>query len=113
MSSIASLFNVPGTEEEIATWSFAHSAHHRDVNRLIYEQSQIALPEFMFDPFQVNDTGQWADQHQQIHNLVNQILGTAGFNIDDWDWNDRGVLNGVIFLNASEHRNWSDILGLG
>ena len=47
MSSVASLYNVPSTQDELNDWSFAHAANHRDINRIIYQRLKLELPEFV------------------------------------------------------------------
>lgn len=67
MSGLANLYNVPGTDEERAQWSFSHMAHHRDINARIYLLVKVALPEYILDPVDVNNVGQWEYQHQLMH----------------------------------------------
>lgn len=110
MSGIASLYNVPSTDTERAQWAFAHMAHHRDINRRIYELTQVALPEFILDPINPADTGAWEYQHQSMHNTQNELLGIAGFDLSELDWSKRNELAGWVYLNALEHRQAADIL---
>lgn len=113
MSSIASLFNVPESEPERATWGFAHAAHHRDINRLVWEIFAVTLPEFVLDPFDPANSETWAYQHQLMHTYQNAFLGIAGFNLTEVDWQDRNLLSGWIWLNAQEHYQAASILGIG
>ena len=113
MSGIASLYNVPGTDSERAEWAFAHMAHHRDINAKIYLLIKVALPEYILDPFDINDTGQWEYQHQQMHDNQNQLLGIQGQDLTGVDWRDQRLLAGWVWLNASEHYQASDILEVG
>lgn len=110
MSALASLYNVPSTDTERSQWSFAHMAHHRDINRRLYELTLVALPEFILDPVNPTDTGSWEYQHQQMHNNQNQLLGIAGFDLSELDWTKQNELAGWVFLNALEHRQAADIL---
>lgn len=110
--ALASLFNVPSTDTERAQWAFSHMAHHRDINRKIYELIGIALPEFILDPVNIEDSGTWEYQHQTMHNNQNSILGIAGFDLTGLDWKNQNELAGWIFLDAVEHRQASDILEL-
>lgn len=108
--ALASLFNVPSTDTERAQWAFAHMAHHRDINRRLYELTLVALPEFILDPINIDDTGSWEYQHQQMHNDENQLLGIDGFDLTGLDWKNQNELAGWVYLNAQEHRQASDIL---
>lgn len=113
MSDIAGLFNVPNNDDERDVFFFTNQAHHRDVIRVIYQKLNIALPEFLLDPVNINDMGQWLDEHQQSHNEINAILGVSGFNLDDVDFKDKGTLTSWGSLHANEHYQWANITGIG
>lgn len=108
--ALASLYNVPSTDTERAQWAFAHMAHHRDINRRIYELIVVALPEFILDPINIADSGTWEYQHQQMHDNQNAVLSIAGFDLSELDWTKQNELAGWIFLNGNEHRQASAIL---
>lgn len=108
--ALASLYNVPSTDTERSQWAFAHMAHHRDINRKIYELLAIALPEFILDPINLAETGTWEYQHQEMHNNQNSILGIAGFDLSELDWGNQNQLAGWIFLQGQEHREAATIL---
>lgn len=111
--SIAGLFNVPRTPEELNQWSFAHAANHRDIIRVIYELAAIALPEYLLDPLDPTNPGVWERQHQTMHQEMNALLGLEGFDLLGIDWDDQNKLAAWIQLNAVEHRAASDFLRLG
>jgi hypothetical protein len=113
VSSVAALANVPTDDQQRAVWSFAHASHHYDIVRVIYQITKIALPIYLLDPFDPNNTGIWADQHQQMHNDMDQLLGINPFNLDDVDWNNKQTLGGWIFNNFSEHYQAANILEIG
>jgi hypothetical protein len=113
VSGIASLYNVPSTDEERATWSFAHMAHHRDINHQIYLLLSIALPEYVLDPVNINDVGQWEYQHQLMHDNQNAVLGISGQDLTGINWKDQNQLASWIWLNASEHYQAAAELEIG
>lgn len=113
MSAIADLYNVPSNDAERAQWAFAHMAHHRDINRRIYELIQVALPEYPLDQINVDDTGFWEYQHQSMHNNQDAILGISGFDLSSVDWKNQNELAGWVWLNANEHLQAADILEIG
>jgi len=86
MSAVADLFNVPSTDQERSQWAFAHMAHHRDINRRLYELAAVALPEYSLDPINVADTGSWEYQHQLMHDNQNALLSISGFDLTGLDW---------------------------
>lgn len=113
MSDVAALFNIPNTDQDRAIWSFAHAAHHADIIRVIYQITKIALPSYILDPFDIKDTGVWADQHQLMHIQMDQILNISPFNLDYVDWKDKSTLGGWIFDNATEHLQAANTLEIG
>ena len=113
MSGLADLANVPSTDQERAQWSFAHMAHHRDIAQAIYSLVKIALPEYILDPVDPNDAGQWEYQHQLMHDNQNALLGIDGQDLTGVDWKNPNELAGWIFLNMNEHFQASNILGIG
>jgi hypothetical protein len=109
---IASIANVPDSVDSTETWAFNHMAHHRDINRVIYQLFKIALPEYSLDPFNPNDFGVFGYQHQTMHNNQNAVLGIAGQDLTDVDWKDLGQRTVWIQLNFNEHYQASNILGV-
>lgn len=108
---LANLANIPETPEETNEWSFAHMAHHRDIIEFIRLQKSIVLPEYILDPMDTTDLGTFANQHQNMHNAFNSILGLAGNDLTDVNWQDRGQREAWIWLNFVEHQNASNSLG--
>jgi hypothetical protein len=114
--AIAALYNIPGTQEEFLQWTFAHAAHHTDIVQAIYTQQQIALPIFQLDPFDPRDpTGSetWAYLHQLMHQNQNAVLGINGFDLTSIDWHDQNQVAAWIQLNAAEHLEAANLLGVG
>lgn len=109
---LADIANIPDTPQDLSTWAFAHMAHHRDINRVIYQQYREALPEYSLDPINPNDMGAWIYQHQEMHNNQNAILSIAGNDLTDVDWKDKGELSAWIQLNFNEHYQANNKLGV-
>lgn len=113
MSDIAGLYNVPSNIAELNTWAFAHAAHHRDINRTIYQLTGTSLIENILDPLNPQDLGVWLYQHQQMHDQFESVLGIAGYDLLDVDWENQNELAGWILLNASSHQQAANILNIG
>ena len=113
MSSIASLYNVPGTPEEMGIWSFAHAAHHRDINRVIFQKLNVQLPEFVLDPLDLDNVQNWIYLHQLMHNNQDALLGISGYDLTDVSFDDENQFAGWIWLNASEHYQAANTLEIG
>ena len=110
MSAVAALFNVPSTPEELASWSFAHAAHHHDIIRTIFQKYALTLSEYVLDPFDINAPDNWIYQHQTMHQEFDAILGIDGFDLTDVDFRDTNQLAGWIYLDANEHYQAAGIL---
>lgn len=113
MSAIAALYNVPSTQDELATWASAHATHHKNILATIFRLANIQLQEFILDPFDPRDSGSWLLQHQEMHTEMDALLQISGYNLLELDFSDRRDLAGWIWLNADEHKQASDILGIG
>jgi hypothetical protein len=113
MSALASLYNVPLSDEERAQWAFAHMAHHRDINRVIYQLVKVSLPEYALDPINPDDPGDWEYQHQIMHDNQNSLLGIKGNDLSQVDWKNQNLLAGWIWLQGNEHYQAAAILEIG
>lgn len=113
MSGVAGLYNVPSVPEEFWTWSTIHATHHRDIARLIFQLFEVNLEQSVLDPFDLNDTGDWLQNHQIMHQEMDAILGISGYNLLAVDMTNERQFANWVFLNADEHFKAANILGLG
>lgn len=109
---LANIFNVPEGDHATNEWAFSHAAHHRDINRVIFEKFGAVIPDFILDPFDPNDTGTFGYQHQQMHNLQNAILGISGNDLLDVNWQNEEERSSWVDINAREHLQANAILGV-
>lgn len=110
--ALADLYSVPTSPESLATWSFAHAAHHRDINAAVQRRLGVLLPEYVLDPIPVGDPG-WADGHYDMHLQMNAALGLQGFDLTEIDWKDEEQFAAWVHANAIEHSQAGTILGVG
>ena len=113
MSGLASISNVPLNDDDRAHWAFVHMAHHRDINRRIYELVGVALVEYILEPIDPDNTGIWEYQHQIMHDNQNALLGISGNDLTGINWRDTNLLAGWIFLNQNEHYQAAATLEIG
>lgn len=111
--AIANIANIPGDWESLQEWSFAHMAHHRDLNAYIQRTKNVNLPLYQLDPMNLDDLGTFANQHQIMHNNQNAILNIQGNDLTDVDWNDQTQRSVWTFLNFTEHLRANAITGVG
>jgi hypothetical protein len=108
--SIANIFNVPSTDHELAEWSFLHMALHRSENLAILRKYNILLPENILDPVDTTPGGSWFQDHQVMHNNIDQVLGVAQFNLLDVDWDNESQRIGWIQGHAQLHQTETNAL---
>jgi hypothetical protein len=113
MSGVAGLANVPSTDDELNTWSFAHAAHHADINRVIFQLTGLTLASYILDPLDPNNAQTWLYQHQDMHEAQDAILEIQGFDLLDVNLSDKNEFAGWIFANFNEHLDAANILGIG
>lgn len=111
---------VPDSPDDVKRWSFAHMANHLDIIRRIYEITTpvppattpppISLNPFPLDPFNPENLGQWLYQHSVMHAQMDLVLGIAGYDLLELDWNDKDQLIEWINFNSDEHIQASRIL---
>lgn len=110
--SLANIFNIPSAPQQFEAWSFSHQANHRDIIRVIYKDYGLILDEYAIDPINLADPKGFLDNHQQLHNQFNAVLGLSGFDLSDVNFEETEQLAVWIDLNARNHRAACDILGL-
>lgn len=108
--SVLNVFNVPTTPTELAQWSLLHMILHRSENLAIIRQFSVILPEYILDPVDTTENGTWFQQHQLMHDNIDQILGVPQFNLIDVDWEDPSARIGWIQGHAQLHKQETDKL---
>jgi hypothetical protein len=111
--AVADLSNIPEDYESMMVWSFAHMAHHIDLNAYLARTKTVTLPIFPLDPINPMDLGTWGYQHQVMHNNQNQLLGIKGNDLLDVDWTNQSQRAAWIWLNFTEHLQATNITGVG
>lgn len=108
--SVLNVFNIPGTPEELTEWSFLHMALHRSEILAVLRQKNVILTEFVLDPIDLTPNSAWFQQHQQMHDAVDQQVGVAQFNLIDVDWQDEAQRLGWFQSHAQLHKQETDAL---
>lgn len=111
--SVAALFEMPRDTKSLMSWSFAHAAHHRDINRLIYQTYGRTLAQYALDPFDPDNMETWLHQHQIMHQNQNATLNIQGYDLNSVTWSDTRSLSAWLQANGNEHVQAGRILKLG
>ena len=110
--SVANIFNVPTSPEELEQWSTLHMILHRSENAAILAQYQTVLEEYVLDPIDQTPNSAWFQQHQLMHDNIDAILNIAQFNLINVDWSNTAQRIGWIQGHAQLHQQETDALGV-
>lgn len=113
--ALAILTEDPQTPADFMAWGFANMAHHRDIIRVLSEQSGEYLAEYVIDPFNPlshDDFQAWRYLHQSMHDDMNRVLGIEGYNLSELDWLDEEERIVWLSAHANEHYRAGQILNL-
>lgn len=110
--ALATLYNVPSSDDELNIFSFANADQHTNIARGLIGQYNVFPPFYVLDPLPLRDMGAWLEQHQILHNIMNGVLGTNSNDLTAVDFNDPDQLTEWIWLHAQEHFTAADLLGL-
>lgn len=110
---IATLFNIFKDAEGLNQFSFANADLHVRINEAIIDRGGPSLPFYVLDPIATGPAAaNWLRTHQDIHNQMNAVLGLAGNDLSEVDFNDPDQVASWIWLHAQEHVAASDKLRL-
>lgn len=111
--SLPALYALPRTADDWRAWSFNHAANHYDWIQSAQTQKNQQLAQYKLDPLDPANLGLWLYYHQAMHNQVNALLGTSGFDLLELQWDDPDQLQEWLQLNGDEHQRISAALGVG
>lgn len=102
--SIQDVWNVPRTPDELAKWSVLHMILHRDQIRTAFVKFKTILPEYALDPIDPSPFSIWFQQHQLMHNNIDELAKVAQFDLLDVNLADPTQLVGWIQSHAQLHQ---------
>lgn len=111
--ALSEINTVPTSPEEFNSWGFTHMTFHRDTIRVIFQQYDQNLTEYILHPFNPNDMGTWLYHHQEMHFAQNQMLGIRGYDLNSLDWQDPNSVRDWFSKHSDEHTLVGQILNLG
>lgn len=113
MMGLPLLYVRPTSPDEWRAWSFNHAANHYDFIFAAAQQKNQNLSQYILDPMDPDNLGMWLYQHQEMHNQINAVLATSGFDLLGLDWDDASQFQEWLRLNGDEHIRLSAALGVG
>lgn len=112
---LATLANIPTTDELLAQFAFANMDSHRRIAAAIFRQMNgMVVPEFPLDPVPLSPDARlvWALNHQAMHNSQNGILGVDGQDFTETDFDSPEQLTYYIQRHFIEHLEAEKQLGI-
>ena len=113
---VPTLFNIFQDQIGLNQFSFANADLHFRQNNALYAKQSLppnALPYYVLDPIYLGtDLTNWLQLHQDIHTKVNTLLGIAGNDLTDVDFEKPEQLAAWIWLHAQEHVQAASKLGI-
>ena len=111
--SLGTIAEIPESPADMQRWSFCNQASHRDIIRVIFQLGGTRLDEYVLDPFDPENLGNWPNLHQTMHDQMNHTLGIGGFDLTGVDWSEPKRMAAWIQAHSNEHYRVSQILNLG
>jgi len=110
--SIAGLYQIPRTPEEISRWVFDNAADHIVIINAISDQKGRLLTSYVIDPLPQVDVPNWLWRHQTMHSDMDGILRTGGNDFSGLDFHDPVALEYLVQLHFNEHLAAHAALGI-
>lgn len=102
----------PKNADEFSAFGFSNIASHRDINRAIFQTLGVTVQEYPIYPISLDNPGQWAWQHQQMHTQAWAALGGFGYNLLGVNWDDQRAAEMWAAIHSDEHNRLESLLGL-
>ena len=110
--SLSTIAEPPTNASEMLAWSFANMANHRDIIRVIFETLSMRLDEYVLDPFDPENMGNWVNLHQTMHDQMTAALGGSSYALTGINWSVPSNVEAWIAAHADEHNRVCAVLGL-
>lgn len=110
--TLATLQNVPQTDQEWLAFSFANQDHHNLLNAALNTQKGVNNPPTVLDPIAFFDFQNWLRRHAQAHSVYDTTLNLLASDFTSVDIKDKNQLEAWIFLHWSDHQQVAAKLGV-
>lgn len=103
--------NSPQTDADKGLFDFAHQDHHRSLIDFLQPTTDTLLAEFVLDPLPV-DSATVIYQHQQMHDQLDELLGTPSYDMTSLNWRDPASRGEWVANNYNSHVNYAQVTGI-
>ncbi|HEY4355952.1 MAG TPA: hypothetical protein VGN16_09410 [Acidobacteriaceae bacterium] len=109
---IVTLLNAPKSAEDWARWSFHHRASHQAIVQALKTQKNVEVPLYILDPIDLSQPKLFLEANQQMHQDMDNALGSQSSDLEDVDVNDARQLQSWIYTHWLEHQAAEAALGI-
>ena len=110
--SLASVLYPSPTQSGWKEWSFANFQHHLAIDKGLLQVKGYSYNPLRLWPVDENDFRDFLQQHQQSHNVFNDVLGIAGRDLSQLDLKNKDHRDSWFFEHYIQHQAAAQILGL-
>ncbi len=109
---IAQIVGIPDTDKGFDEWLQWHYQDHLAIHAAVQAQYGINTPIYVLDPLDPQDISTWLDNHQNMHNDFNAVLGNQAQDLSSVDFKNTQQRTEWLFLNFMEHKEAHLSLGI-
>ena len=108
--ALAQIQNTPQTEQDKGVFDFSHQDIHMRLIDYLQSLDPAVLDQWVLDPFDVASEVN-VYQHQNMHNQLDNLLGTPNYDMTTLNWADQGSRSDWVNNNYQSHLGYSQIVG--
>jgi hypothetical protein len=97
------LYYPPPGEAGWREYWFNHWIDHQDIVQAIQEATGVQLQMYIIDPWVNSDKDGILERHQQYHDDMDAVLGIAGNDLSEIDFQKPNEVKSWVYLNYQEH----------
>ena len=103
MSSLTQIQFPANTPQGFTEWTYQHYVAHQAIIDAALKVKNVQLIQYQIWPVNIDDIDGFLENHQNMHNQMNQLYGVYGNDLSTLDWKDRRAVDAFYFLNWQEH----------
>lgn len=106
------LLSIPPTDTGMNEFLYHNAQDHREIRTAIQTRFNINLPIYQLESIDTKDPSGWLERHASAHNDMNAVLGIAGTDLLDVDFNEPDQVKSWVYLHFQEHQAARTVLGI-
>jgi len=102
----------PQSGDDWQAWGQNHFANHQGLSDSLFDLKNVSSPVYPIAYVNKDNLDQWLYWHASMHADINQVLGTSGFDLLDFNPDDPDEMEQWILENLEEHIRFCTALGV-